>query len=76
MKRRGFLKLLLGTAVAASVKWLTRQEIIASLLRTKEGRAKLAESMAQPLRKRMDYESIGRRMLSIQPLPEGAHRER
>jgi hypothetical protein len=49
-----------------------KASIISRLLQTAEGRQRLAQSMAQPLRRPMDYESIGRRAFSVQPLPEGA----
>lgn len=50
----------------------SKEEIIADLLRTPEGRARLAASMAQPLRTRMNYAAVARRAFQVQPLPEGA----
>jgi len=50
-----------------------KESIISRLLQTSEGRQRLAQSMAQPLRgPRMDYAGIARRAFTVQPLPEGA----
>ena len=49
-----------------------KENHIRDLLATSEGRQRLAASMAQPLRTRIDYEGVARRAFSVQPLPEGA----
>lgn len=46
-----------------------KAKIIAKYLKSPEGREKLAASMAQPLRTRLDYDSMGRKMFQVQPLP-------
>jgi hypothetical protein len=45
-----------------------KQNIITRLISTEEGRRRLAESMAQPLRDRMDYQSVARQIFRIQPM--------
>jgi len=42
------------------------------LLATSEGRMNLAASMIAPLRPRLDYEGLARRVFLVEPLPEGA----
>jgi hypothetical protein len=54
---------------ARTVEW--GRPIISEYLNTKEGREKLAASMIQPLRARLDYSSIGRRIFLVDQLPEG-----
>jgi hypothetical protein len=46
--------------------------ILHQLLSSSTGRSHLAQSMAQPLMRRMNYESIARQALIVEPLPEGA----
>ena len=45
---------------------------IGSYIRTKKGRRTLAASMAAPIRRSLDYHSIARKALVIDPLPQGA----
>ena len=40
-------------------------------LLTKQGRTKLAESMAEAIRTKRDYQSLGRKLFSVEPLSEG-----
>ncbi len=49
-----------------------RENLIADVLRSPDGRQRLAASMVQPLRTRIDYSSTARRTLLVDPLPEGA----
>lgn len=49
-----------------------REMLIASALETQEGRASLASSMANPIRTSLDYQGIGRKLLVVDPLPQGA----
>lgn len=54
---------------------LTTEEkyaIISKHIKTAAGRQKLAASMIQPLRKRRDYQSVGRRAFYVEQLPDGA----
>jgi HK97 family phage major capsid protein len=50
----------------------TKQEIISQHIRTAAGRQRLASSMIQPLRRRRDYTSVGRKAFYVEPLPDGA----
>ncbi len=76
--RRGFLAGAVATVVLAplGLTWkpreLTKEELIAQFIRTPEGRAELAQSMVQPLRRRVDYAEIGRKAFYVEPLPQGA----
>ena len=46
--------------------------ILSKHVKTAAGRQKLAASMIQPLRKRRDYTSVGRRAFYVEQLPDGA----
>ncbi len=48
------------------------QGLISQYLGSTEGRRQLASSMAQPLRTRIDYQSVGRRTFMVEQLPDGA----
>lgn len=82
MNRRDFLKGLLGLAAVAVApigvlkllepKPLTREMIIARALDTAEGRAALAKAMVEPLKQSLNYQAIGRRLLMVDELPQGA----
>jgi hypothetical protein len=48
-----------------------KEGIITGILSTPEGRTRLAASMAQPLHRRLDYESMARQVMSVQPMPGG-----
>ena len=49
-----------------------KQEIISKYITTSAGRQKLAASMIQPLRRRRDYTSVGRKAFYVEQLPDGA----
>lgn len=49
-----------------------RQSYIAKYLSSPAGRSALAQSMVQPLRRNLDYHSIGRKIFMVQDLPQGA----
>jgi hypothetical protein len=49
-----------------------RENIISQYLQSSTGRQRLAQSMIAPLRRSLDYSSIGRRTLLVDALPEGA----
>ena len=49
-----------------------KDKIIEKLLMTPEGKMKLAASMQNPLRERLDYEGVFRRAAVVDPLPQGA----
>jgi hypothetical protein len=50
----------------------TKYEIISQHIRTAAGRQRLAASMIQPLRRRRDYTSVGRKAFYVEQLPDGA----
>jgi len=56
----------------STVSNATKQKIIGDLIKTPQGRAKLAASMTQPLRTRRDYTSVGRKTFLVEQLPDGA----
>jgi len=49
-----------------------KNEIISAYIKSSDGRQRLAASMIQPLRKRRDYSSVGRRAFLVEQLPDGA----
>lgn len=49
-----------------------KYEILSQHVKTAAGRQKIAASMIQPLRKRRDYTSVGRRAFYVEQLPDGA----
>lgn len=53
-----------------SIRQKTVSSIIAKYLSSHAGRAKLASSMLQPLRTTTDYNSIGRKVFSVESVPE------
>ena len=55
-----------------SVTAAEKQRILETYLKTPQGRAKIAQSMTQPLRTRRDYSAIGRKTFLVEQLPDGA----
>jgi len=49
-----------------------RETILQEALQTEEGRLALAESMANPIQTSLLYQSVGRKCLVVDPLPQGA----
>lgn len=49
-----------------------REAILQQAITTEEGRIALAESMANPIQTSLLYQSIGRKLLMVDPLPQGA----
>ena len=49
-----------------------REAILQEAISTEEGRIALAESMASPIQTSLLYQSIGRKLLVVDPLPQGA----
>ena len=49
-----------------------KHAILSKYIKTPQGRAKLAASMIQPLRKRRDYSSVVRKAFMVEQLPDGA----
>lgn len=50
----------------------SRDEIIARAIETHEGKYALAQAMANPIRTNLDYQGIGRRVLEVDPIAQGA----
>lgn len=48
-----------------------REAVLSNLLRSAEGRMRIAAAMTHPLRRRLEYASIARRMFHVEPLPQG-----
>lgn len=49
-----------------------KEYLIAKALETDEGRSALAQAMANPIRTSLDYQGVGRKLLVVDPLPQGA----
>lgn len=49
-----------------------KEVIIAKIMESQEGRDALAASMVEPIRRHMDYAGIGRKLLMVDELPQGA----
>ena len=50
-----------------------RDELISRAVLTNEGKVALAQAMANPIRRNLDYQGIARRALVVDPLPQGAN---
>jgi hypothetical protein len=49
-----------------------RDELVARAIMTHEGKLALAQAMANPIRRNLDYQGLARRALVVDPLPQGA----
>ena len=49
-----------------------REMIIAQALETDEGRTALAQAMVEPIRRSLEYQAVGRKLLMVDELPQGA----
>src|SRR5690349_7405362 len=49
-----------------------RDDLIARAISTQDGKIALAQAMANPIRRNLDYHGIARRALVVDPLPQGA----
>lgn len=49
-----------------------REQIIAQALETPEGRTALAQAMVEPIKTSLMYQAIGRKLLMVDELPQGA----
>jgi hypothetical protein len=49
-----------------------KQKLISDYFSSPEGRHKLAVSMIEPIRRRLDYNAIARKTFIVESLPEGA----
>jgi hypothetical protein len=62
-----------GLAGQPSLNDEKRDELIARAIMTQDGKIALAQAMANPIRRNLDYQGIARRLLVIDPLPQGAN---
>ena len=49
-----------------------KEDIIAQALETDEGRTALAQAMVEPIRRSLEYQAVGRKLLMVDELPQGA----
>lgn len=49
-----------------------KEYLISKALETEEGRVALAQAMANPIRTSLDYQGVGRKLLVVDPLPQGS----
>jgi len=61
-----------GLAQTPSFNDQQRDELIKRALMTQEGKIALGQAMANPIRRNLDYQGVGRRVLVVDPLPQGA----
>ncbi len=59
-------------ALASGLSDAKRDELLERALYSHEGKIALAQAMANPIRKNLDYQGIARRALVVDPLPQGA----
>ncbi len=62
----------LGLAGQSSLSDEKRDELISRAIMTQDGKIALAQAMANPIRRNLDYHGIARRALVVDPLPQGA----
>lgn len=60
----------IGTVPQAERRDLEWRSWFSRMIDTQQGREYVAETMAAPLRRRIDYLSIGRSVFMVEPLPE------
>jgi len=63
----------LGLAGQVSVSDEKRDELITRAILTQEGKIALAQAMANPIRRNLDYHGIARRALVVDPIGQGAY---
>jgi len=49
-----------------------KEAVIAQALNTDEGRVALAQAMVEPIRQSLEYQAVGRKLLLVDELPQGA----
>jgi hypothetical protein len=62
----------MGFAGQPSLSDDKRDELISRAINTQDGKVALAQAMANPIRRNLDYHGIARRALVVDPLPMGA----
>jgi hypothetical protein len=61
-----------NAGLTAPVSDERRDLLVQRAISTQEGKIALAQAMASPIRRNLDYHGIGRRCLVVDPLPQGA----
>lgn len=56
----------------ASLSDSQRDDLIKQALQSPEGKVALGQAMANPIRRNLDYQGVGRKALVVDPLPQGA----
>jgi hypothetical protein len=62
----------IGLAGQVSLSDERRDDLISRAISTQDGKVALAQAMANPIRRNLDYHGIARRALVVDPLPQGA----
>ena len=62
----------MGLAGTPSFTEEQKDELVRRALMTTEGKIALGQAMANPIRRNLDYQGVGRRVLVVDPLPQGA----
>lgn len=50
-----------------------KEMVIAQAMDTPEGRVALAQAMVEPIRRALEYQAVGRKLLMVDELPQGAY---
>jgi hypothetical protein len=61
-----------GLAGQPSFSDQQRDELVKRAMMSQEGKIALGQAMANPIRRNLDYQGVGRRVLVVDPLPQGA----
>jgi len=61
-----------GLAGSPGMSDSQKDDLISRALNTQDGKIALAQAMASPIRRNLDYHGIARRALVVDPLPQGA----
>lgn len=62
----------LAIAGQASLSADRRDQLVESAVMSQQGKMALAQAMANPIRRNLDYQGIARRAVVVDPLPQGA----
>ena len=49
-----------------------KESLLVKAMQSERGRTALAQAMANPIRRNLDYQGVGRKALRVDPLPQGA----
>jgi hypothetical protein len=61
-----------GKQCIAPLTQAEKEYVISQALMTDEGKTALARAMCEPIRKSLDYQGVGRKLLMVDDLPDGA----